>query len=65
MTYFLERVKPYMTKGRTQTEEEAMEVDADVKSMLDSCEVPYSVLNGDEKSVNIIIDQVLEAINRD
>ena len=64
MTYFLNRVKPYMKKGRTQTQEEAMEVDAEVKGVLDSCSVPYSVLDGNEQSVDIIVDQALKAINK-
>lgn len=63
ITYFLNRIKPYMEKGRTQTEEEAMEVDSAVKDMLTTYEVPHLSIDSDERSVDLIVERVLDIIN--
>jgi nicotinamide riboside kinase len=56
LNIFLVRNKPYNPKGRFQTEDEAKELDIDVKNMLNSQGVPYHVLPAGRDTVGKIID---------
>lgn len=56
LNIFLVRNKPYNPKGRFQTEEEAKELDVDVKNMLNSQGVPYHVIETGRDAVDKIIN---------
>lgn len=52
---FLKRVKPYTGVGRLQTEEEAKQIDVDLRSILDSRSVAYHEIEADSNSAREII----------
>lgn len=55
---FLVRTKPYNTKGRFQTEEQAKGLDVDVKRMLESQAVPYLTVEAGRNAVTEIFDEM-------
>jgi len=56
---FLNRVKPFNPKGRNQTEEECKQIDKDMKVLLDSLNVPYIVVDGNQKGIDDLYDVVI------
>lgn len=48
LNFFLHRTKAYVQAGRYQTEDEAREVDSDVKIMLQNNKIPYININAQE-----------------
>lgn len=57
---FLVRTKPYNTKGRFQTEEEAKGLDVDVRRMLDQQKIPYKVVEAGREAVGQIFDEMTQ-----
>lgn len=57
--YFLGRVKPYRTAGRSQTEQEAVSIDGDIRKMLKDMEIKYLEVNGDESGAKHIFTDIL------
>ena len=59
---FLKRVKPYQKYGRTQSLEEAIELDNQILKLLIDGNIPFDVLDGDEtaitKNVNVINNKI-------
>lgn len=55
---FLVRTKPYNTKGRFQTEEEAKDLDVDVKRMLEAQSVPYLTVETGRNAITEIFDEM-------
>jgi nicotinamide riboside kinase len=55
---FLVRTKPYNTKGRFQTEEQAKGLDVDVKQMLEQQKVPYLTVEAGRNAVGEIFDEM-------
>ena len=51
LNIFLERNNPYNTRGRFQTEDEAKELDARIKGMLDVQQVEYHVIVSDKDAI--------------
>lgn len=47
INFFIERKKKYNSSGRNQTENEAKEIDYRVKNLLDSNNIPYYTVTGD------------------
>lgn len=60
LNYVLERVKDYNPNGRNQSEEEARKIDISIKSILESYEIPYTVLPGVAESVDLMIKDIVE-----
>lgn len=60
LNYFMNRVNPYSTKGRTQTEEEAKEKDREVLALLNQYKVPYKLIDADEQAINKIVEDILK-----
>lgn len=58
----LERNKPYDTKGRFQTEEEARSVDALTLDFLDKYNIAYSVVSGSEQDR---VKQIMELVKNE
>jgi len=59
LNIFINRVKPYNPKGRTQDEEAAREKDQDILNLLHRLNIPYVRIDGDENAVNSIVEMVL------
>lgn len=57
--YFINRVKKYNPKGRSQTEEESDEIAVEVKEMLNKYGVDYTEADGILESADVIADTVL------
>lgn len=64
-TYLLKRVKPYNPKGRLQNEEESNALEAPMIEKLNFWNVPYTIRNGDIKSYDDIVNEVLEYLRND
>lgn len=62
MNYILSREKEYNPVGRNQTEDEAKEVDIQVKELLDSEKIAYELVGGNELGYDYIVDRVLEQL---
>ena len=62
MNYILSREKEYNPVGRNQTEDEAKEVDIQVKELLDSEKIAYELVAGNELGYDYIVDRVLEQL---
>lgn len=52
---FLNRVKPYQPEGRTQNEEEAKEIDRELKEYLSRAKIPFVEVDADEGAAEKII----------
>ena len=63
MNYFLTRVKKFNPAGRNQTEEEAKELDKEIRKMLDDFKIPYENLIANEDAINHIVHDVLHILN--
>lgn len=62
MNYILTREKEYNPIGRNQTEDEAKEVDIQVRELLDSEKIAYELVAGNELGYDYIVDRVLEQL---
>lgn len=51
---FLKRVKPYSHYGRKETSDRAIAIDCEIRELLDSNEITYHLVRGDEDSSVII-----------
>lgn len=59
INFFLYRQKLYNPVGRTQTEEQAKELDIKIKGILNKNNIPYFEFDGIENNVSIITDTIL------
>lgn len=62
INFYLKRAKKYNPCGRTQTIDEAIELDSDIKNMLHKYNINYSDLYGDFDSINTITSAILSSI---
>lgn len=53
--FFIHRVKPYKQIGRTQSEEEAKEIDGQIRKMLVDHAIPFKTIIGDSNAHNRIL----------
>ena len=53
INFFLDRIKEYNPKGRSQTENEAIELDNKIIHTLISNDIPFMNINGDRDAVNV------------
>jgi hypothetical protein len=54
--YFIRRVKPYSSHGRTQkTVDEAIQIDNAIKTILSANHIGYGLVDGDENAASIIL----------
>lgn len=58
---FLKRVKKYNPSGRSQTEDEAKELDILIHKVVPSFDLE---VNGEKESASIIVEKILETINK-
>ena len=59
LNYFINRVNPYSNKGRSQNEEQAKEKDREILGLLDKTNIPYCFIDGNDKAVGTIMEDVL------
>lgn len=62
INYLIERVNPYVTSGRLQTEEEAEALKAPLLEILNKNNIPYQEIKGDIKYYDKVIDDVYSKI---
>lgn len=58
LNYFVERVKPYSSVGRNQTEEEARQIDKDLKTLLNKYKVVYKNVQSSDSGIEEILKDV-------
>jgi len=54
----LRRKKAYNPKGRTQTENEAQEIDSGIRNMLETLKVPYHDMDADQAAPQQIVELI-------
>lgn len=59
LNILLTRVKKYNPKGRSQNEEEARQIDAEIKSTLDMWRIPYMELEATPEAANDLAQEIL------
>lgn len=59
VNFFIERTHPYQPSGRNQTEEQAKFVGDKIKSMLDTLNIPYTVIPAN-KAMQVVLDTIKE-----
>lgn len=59
LNFFIERVKPYNSSGRFQTESESDQMVTPLKEMLDKYKIEYESIPGDVSGYDKIVDIVL------
>lgn len=62
LNIFLKRKKKYVRNGRTQTLEEAIELDNAVLDLLKEENIPYIELEGSPESAYVIVDMIKERL---
>ena len=62
---FISRVKPYMRVGRSQSEEEAREIDVSLMDIVDSNGIEMSFVSGDSSAAWTIMEYVLRLNSED
>jgi hypothetical protein len=65
MNFLLTREKKYHTVGRNQTKEEAINLDNEIKEMLETYKVPYEVISGTYEATNKIAEKVLDKFGKE
>lgn len=63
MCYYLTRVKPYNPVGRSQTENEAKELDIKIQEILIEYVSTYETIDGDYSAINKIVSDILDTLN--
>ncbi|MBI2900133.1 MAG: AAA family ATPase [Planctomycetes bacterium] len=64
LNFFVERAKPYVAVGRSQSEDEARAVDGGVKALLAKLQVPFEGVPGDAQAPARILARVKELSRR-
>jgi tRNA uridine 5-carbamoylmethylation protein Kti12 len=60
LNFFIERVKPYVGVGRSQSEDEARKIDADMRKLLAQYDVPFENVVGDNDAAARIFARIKE-----
>lgn len=60
VNYFIKRVKKYDVAGRSQTREQAEELDYNVTDMLKKYKIKYKTVPGNSEGINIIVSDILD-----
>ena len=61
---FLTRVKPYNPKGRNQTEQESDALSDTIKSLYETLNIDYEVVNGDSDGYQYIVNRVCDMLSK-
>lgn len=60
LNFYIMRVRPYVEKGRLQTEQESDQIGLDIVKMLEKSNIQYNCVQGDEKYYDSIANAILE-----
>lgn len=63
INFFVERVKPYNPKGRSQTEEEARQIDLEIKKILSDSLCRFESVKGEAESIEIVSSLIIDRLN--
>lgn len=63
MNFFIKRAKPYQSKGRLQTEDEAKSLDIDIRTMLSNYGVSFEEILGVPENSKVIVDKILNKLH--
>ena len=63
--FVINRVKPYNPNGRNQSESDAKEIDGNTTKFLESHEIPFVVVDGNEKGYDEIVKIVKNGLKLD
>lgn len=63
LNYFMNRVNPYSSKGRSQTEAEAKLKDVEMIELLNTYNIPFKSVDADEKVVGVIVNDILNVLD--
>lgn len=63
LNFFLKRVKPYSSAGRTQTEAEAIEIDNKLIDLLKRRQIPIKHVEASELGAAKIVEEVMDVLN--
>ena len=64
MNFFINRTKPYISEGRSQTEAESNRIGIEIKQTLNKLGVPFMEYDGDIVSYNAITELILGDVKR-
>ncbi len=59
INFFLNRVKPYNTKGRNQTAEESDAISVEIKDLYHRLGIPFTEINGDADGYDLAVKTVI------
>jgi hypothetical protein len=65
LNVFLERVKKFNPSGRLQNEEEAKCIDKEIRTLLDTRDIPYVVMPSGRETIDKMTDMVMSMIGQD
>jgi len=63
LNYFINRKKKYNPNGRNQTEQESDEIAVDIKTILNTYNIPYTKVDGVPESVDKIINDIIRKLS--
>lgn len=64
LNFFIERAKPYVESGRTQTYEQACALDTKMNNILYGNQLDYHCVRGDEKCIDYVFNYVEDYDNK-
>lgn len=64
LNILLKRVVPYDPNGRFQTEDEAKNIDDNIKNTLDKNNIPYITIDGNVDGYKTVLDMILEKLGK-
>ena len=64
MNFFINRTKPYISEGRSQTEAESNRIGIEIKQTLNKLGIPFMEYDGDIVSYNAITELILDDVKR-
>jgi nicotinamide riboside kinase len=63
INFFINRVKPYNPKGRNQTAEESDALSAEIKTLYQQLDIPYTEITGDAAGYAVAIQLVMDKLS--
>lgn len=63
ISFFINRIKPYSTVGRSQTKDEAVQIDNQIKEVLKKHKIIYKQINGDLEAPSVVFKELIYGFN--
>jgi nicotinamide riboside kinase len=64
-SYFINRVKEFNPNGRIHNEEESIKKSEEIKNLLNTYQIPYKTIQGEQAGYEIIISDILKELGRE